>query len=46
MELSFRADLQRQLDGAIRRIKNHLYNCNRRTMRVMDSTFDIRNMAN
>jgi hypothetical protein len=46
MEPNFRADLQRQLDGAIRRIKNHLYNCNRRSMRVMDSTFDLRNMAN
>jgi hypothetical protein len=46
MDPNFRADLQRQLDGAIRRIKNYLYNCNRRTMRVMDSTFDVRNMAN
>jgi hypothetical protein len=46
MDPNFRADQQRQLDGAIRRIKNYLYNCNRRTMRVMDSTFDLRNMPN
>jgi hypothetical protein len=46
MDTNFPADLQRQLDGAIRRIKKYLYNCNRRTMRVIDSTFYVHNMLN
>jgi hypothetical protein len=41
----FRLDMQYQLDGFAKRIKNMLFNQNRRNMRVLDSTYDSRHMA-
>jgi hypothetical protein len=41
--------MQWQIDGATKRIKNFLFNSNRRNMRnmrLLDSTFDIRDMPN
>jgi hypothetical protein len=33
-----------QLDTFTKKIKNHLFNCNRRSMRVLDSLYSIRNL--
>jgi hypothetical protein len=41
----FRNNMQFQLDGFAKRIKNLLFNQNRRNMRVLDSTYDSRHMA-
>jgi hypothetical protein len=46
LDNGFCTDLQRQLDSATKRIKNFLFNSNRRNMRVLDSTYDIRDLPN
>jgi hypothetical protein len=46
LDNGFCADMQRQLDSATKRIKNFLFNSNRRNMRVLDSTNDIRDLPN
>jgi hypothetical protein len=46
LEKTFRTDMQWQLDGATKRIKNFPFNSNRHNMRVLDSTFDTRDMPN
>jgi hypothetical protein len=46
LDNGFRTELQRQLDSATKRIKNFLFNSNRRNMRVLDSTYDIRDLPN
>jgi hypothetical protein len=42
---NFRSDMQRQLDGYTKKIKNILFVQNRRNLRVMDSSYDSRHMA-
>jgi hypothetical protein len=46
LERNFRSEMQWQLDGATKRIKNFLFHSNRRNMRVLDSCFDTRDLPN
>jgi hypothetical protein len=41
---SYRDDMQRQLDGVTRSIKNFLFKTHRRNMRVLDSTYNTRHL--
>jgi hypothetical protein len=45
-ERHFRDDMQRQLDGVAKNIKNFLYKTHRRNMRVLDSTYNTRHLPN
>jgi hypothetical protein len=42
----YRDDMQRQLDGVARSIKNFLFKTHRRNMRVLESSYNIRNLPN
>jgi hypothetical protein len=45
-EWYFRDNMQRQLDGVSRSIKNFLFKTHRRNMRVLESSYNIRNLPN
>jgi hypothetical protein len=45
-ERYFRDNMQRQLDGVARSIKNFLFKTHRRNMRVLESSYNIRNLPN
>jgi hypothetical protein len=44
LDRNFRMNIQQQLDNFTKKIKNHLFNDNRRSMRVLDSLYSIRNL--
>jgi hypothetical protein len=45
-ERFYREDMQRQLDGVARNIKNFLFKTHRRNMRVLESTYNTRHLPN
>jgi hypothetical protein len=45
-ERFYREDMQRQLDGVARTIKNFLFKTHRRNMRVLESTYNTRHLPN
>jgi hypothetical protein len=42
----FKEHMQQGLDGVARKLKNYLFNANRRNMRMLDTSYDLRDLAN
>jgi hypothetical protein len=42
----FKEHMQQSLEGVARKLKNFLFNGNRRTMRMLDASYDIRDLPN